>query len=203
MSRTWPPHHSLYLEDLSSSFGAAPELRRFLRDHPDLLVVDVGASAAELKAVHPRTLCLNLMWRPFLDLVGDGYQLPLRSETVDMVVLKTILEHVRDPRAIMAEVDRVLKPGGYVYLKNPFLQPFHAAPDDYQRFTIRGTRELMSGYEEVVSGVSVGPGSALAWFLREYLAMLLSGGRQPWHGRWLRVAGWLTFWLKYTGRPGQ
>ena len=39
---------------------------------------------------------------------------------------------------------RVLKPGGYIYSEVPFLQGFHADPDDYQRYTLQGLKILFN-----------------------------------------------------------
>lgn len=51
---------------------------------------------------------------PFL--CADGERLPCRDATVDVVVFNHIYEHVVDPDAVMAEIRRVLKPAGVVYL---------------------------------------------------------------------------------------
>lgn len=45
-------------------------------------------------------------------LIRDG-RLPLVDASIDVIVCDYVLEHVADPAAFVAEVDRVLKPGGY------------------------------------------------------------------------------------------
>jgi SAM-dependent methyltransferase len=49
-------------------------------------------------------------------LCADAEQLPVATGTVDVVVLNHIYEHVVDPEALAAEVDRVLAPQGVAYL---------------------------------------------------------------------------------------
>lgn len=47
---------------------------------------------------------------------GDGEQLPLASVTVAFVHCAQVLEHVADPAAFLAELRRVLVPGGCAYV---------------------------------------------------------------------------------------
>jgi ubiquinone/menaquinone biosynthesis C-methylase UbiE len=47
---------------------------------------------------------------------GDGERLPLATTSVHFVHCAQVLEHVRSPRAFLAELRRVLVPGGHAYL---------------------------------------------------------------------------------------
>lgn len=47
---------------------------------------------------------------------ADGEQLPFADSSLDVVVFNHIYEHVVDADAVMAEIRRVLKPAGIVYL---------------------------------------------------------------------------------------
>jgi SAM-dependent methyltransferase len=53
---------------------------------------------------------------PIRYIVGCGETIPLESASVDLVVCCNVLDHVRDPDAILAEVRRVLKPDGCLFL---------------------------------------------------------------------------------------
>lgn len=46
---------------------------------------------------------------------GDAYQLPFPRESFDVVTAMDLLEHVSDPRKILAEATRVLHPGGLFF----------------------------------------------------------------------------------------
>jgi hypothetical protein len=82
----------------------------------------------------------------------------------------------------------------------PFLQPYHMSPEDYRRFTLPGLRSFLLGFEEIESGVQIGPASTLAWILRETLASILAFG-SPWlYRKVLALSGWATFWIRYLDR---
>ncbi len=63
---------------------------------------------------------------------APGENMPLPDESLDLVVFNHIYEHVVDPDAVMAEVRRVLKPDGVVYLglanKYQPIEPHYSLP---------------------------------------------------------------------------
>jgi ubiquinone/menaquinone biosynthesis C-methylase UbiE len=64
--------------------------------------------------------------------VGAGEQLPYPSNSFDIVVCFDVLEHVADPQAVLAEMYRVLKPGGVALATVPnrhaFRDPHYHLP---------------------------------------------------------------------------
>lgn len=77
-----------------------------------------------------------------LDVVGDLGSLPFPDGVFDAAINIVTLEHVRDPRAVMRELARVLKPGGRFLLVVPHEWEVHQHPHDYFRFTKFGLEEL-------------------------------------------------------------
>jgi len=66
--------------------------------------------------------------------VGDAVSLPFPDGAFDRVVAAEVLEHVMDDRAAMAELARVLRPGGTMAVTVPRWFPEHvcwALADDY------------------------------------------------------------------------
>jgi len=74
------------------------------------------------------------------DIFADAARLPLLNASVDAVVCLEVLEHVSYPQAALAELARVLKPGGAMFFSIPFMYPIHDAPHDFQRLTEYGLR---------------------------------------------------------------
>lgn len=88
---------------------------------------------------------------------ADGQRLPIRNNSVDTVFLLDVLEHLPRPDDCMAEIRRVLRPGGTLLLQVPFLYPLHDAPYDFYRWTIYGLRSEAAKYgfikqEEILRG---------------------------------------------------
>lgn len=93
--------------------------------------------------------------------VADAHRIPLADGSVDGVIVQAVLEHVYRPDIVVAEIERVLRPGGLVYAETPFLQPVHEGAFDFTRFTVSGHRLLFSGFEQLSSGPIGGPGAML------------------------------------------
>lgn len=77
------------------------------------------------------------------DIYGDACRLPLKSASVDALLLLEVLEHVADAETALNEIRRVLRPNGCIYLSVPFVYPLHDQPFDYRRFTIHGLRQML------------------------------------------------------------
>lgn len=81
--------------------------------------------------------------------VGDAHRLPFADETMDGVLMVSVLEHLSDPIRAVDQVCRVLKPGGVFFSYAPFYHPYHGSPEDYFRFTVEGYRYLLRGFSKV------------------------------------------------------
>ena len=65
--------------------------------------------------------------------VREGFfeEVPLDEATFDLVTLRFVFEHVREPRAILRRVRALLAPGGRVYLEVPNLATPFVGLDDF------------------------------------------------------------------------
>lgn len=138
-------------------------------------VVDLGAGG---RRIFPGVIAVDGDARCSPDIVCDLHAVPLPDGTFDVAFCTGTLEHVRDPARVGAEIVRLLRPGGIAFIDVPFLQGFHADPDDYWRWTLPGLRLFCTnlGLTEVSSGVHLGPGSSVTWILGEYLGALIGTG---------------------------
>lgn len=75
---------------------------------------------------------------------ADLEAIPMASNQADVVLSTQVLEHVRDPARVLREANRVLRPGGKLYLTAPQGWPEHQQPHDYFRFTQYGLRGLLA-----------------------------------------------------------
>lgn len=69
--------------------------------------IDPSVSAVETARRHAHQQMLTIAYQ-----VGSGERLPFADASFDCVSCCDVLEHVRDVDAVLAEISRVLKPGG-------------------------------------------------------------------------------------------
>jgi len=127
-------------------------VRRFaMRLPPGCQVLDAGAGECQygchFKAHRYVALDLGIGdagWNyGRLDMVADLTAIPLASSAFDACLNVVTLEHVTDPAAVLAEICRVLRPGGEMLLVVPHEWEVHQAPHDYFRYTCHGVRYLL------------------------------------------------------------
>ena len=109
-----------------------------------------------------------------------------------------------DPARVVAEIQRVLKPGGLVYAETPFMQQVHEGAYDFTRFTELGHRWLWRRFAPVARGALGGPGLSLlvvALFPARAAAQpARRGSRQPAVRGLLALADrWMTPAIPSTG----
>ncbi len=78
-----------------------------------------------------------------LDCLGDLTRLPFRDGAFAACLNVVTLEHVPEPASVVAELARVLAPGGELLLIAPHSWEVHQAPHDFYRFTRHGLRYLL------------------------------------------------------------
>jgi SAM-dependent methyltransferase len=78
------------------------------------------------------------------DVIGSLEALPVEEASFDAVMTTQVLEHVRDPLAVLRELHRIVRPGGSLWLTAPLVWELHEEPFDYFRYTSHGLESLIA-----------------------------------------------------------
>ena len=142
--------------------------------------------------------CLDIAAQDGVTLVTDAHDMGcLKDGSVDAVISANTFEHLRHPDQAIAEIFRILKPGGHVWISVPFVFPFHADPDDYYRFTHNGLRVLCADFDEIDCDYARGPASTMNHLLVHFFGILFSFNNLRLYSGVTYLSRWLFFWVKY------
>ena len=174
VSQQYPSWRTRFVDSVYASHNSAKAIQQALgKCLSRLQVEDVGLNVgAGGTRIHPQVLNLDLNPGENVDYCGRAEDLPFEDQKFSLVVTQEVLEHVQFPHQAVAEMFRVLRPGGTLYCQLPFVIGFHPCPTDYWRFTKQGIQELLEqgGFvcEEV--GIAVGPGTGFYRIAVEFFA---------------------------------
>jgi len=129
-----------------------------------------------------RYIGLDLPANDLADVHGDGMALPVRDEVFHTVLCNQVLEHVPEPSMLMAEMVRVLRPGGVLLLTTPQTWGLHRKPNDFYRYTEYGLRYLAEkrGLEVVEVIPTCGLSATLAQRIADTVVYTEPNRRSPW-----------------------
>lgn len=154
-----------------SDFSADDAVRYILERRPEAKILVIGAGDARFSCgANESIVYTDVALAPDTHLIADAHDIPFVDDTFDAVLAIAVLEHVMDPYRVVAEIQRVLNAGGFVFAATPFMQQVHMGPYDVTRFTHVGHRRLFRWFDEIRSGVANGPGMAVAWSLEYWIA---------------------------------
>lgn len=156
-------------------------------------------------------VCFNILPDANPNVLGIAEALPFRDHSFDTVICSEVLEHVRDPRVVLAEIARVTKSNGRLLATVPFLYHIHACPYDYGRYTDFFWRDALHNASFVLEQIER---QGLYWsVVLDFFYVLIErsiGASRYWIWRnFLRVLlrwplGWLRQWaVRYDAKLGR
>jgi SAM-dependent methyltransferase len=131
-----------------------------------LAVLDVGGRIQpyrpllEGRTVH--YVAIDLRPSPLVAVRARAEQIPFSDAQFDLVICTQVLEYVPDPAAAIAEIHRVLRPGGSLLLSVPAMFPRDSDQDSW-RFLPAGLNILLRNFPRVEI---VPEGASVAGFFR-------------------------------------
>lgn len=176
--------------------------------------LEIGGGSGNLKGFIREVVSTDIVPMPWLDAAADAQALPFTADSFANIVAVDVLHHIERPALFLAEVERVLQPGGRLILLEPAITPvsrifytlFHPEPvdmraDPLENGPIDPGRQPFDANQAIPTLLFCGrsrqmkqafPGLNLLRVEKMSLfAYPLSGGFRPWSLIPAACAGWL------------
>lgn len=134
--------------------------------HCNFLSVDCSPDSADNRGAYngamiddPRFLFVPGTHRAPIEATG------LDGGMADLVLVPNLVHHIADQTALFAEMARITRPGGRVYVFEALVRELHQIPDDFLRYTPFGMQRTLreAGLEPGDFDLEGGPFSAVAY----------------------------------------
>lgn len=146
--------------DLGTPWSFRKELKNYENDFAGVYYFSMGYKISDRKDPYS----------PHID--GDICKLPFKTESVDGIICKEVLEHVYNPFLAIDEMFRVLKKGGKIFCTLPFIYPYHGSghEKDFWRFSQDGIDYLFSQFRMV----KITPSGGYIYILKNFLPVQIN-----------------------------
>jgi len=113
-------------------------------------VLDLGCGIKPYRSLFESTekyIGFDIEENDEVDVVGLNWNLPFEENEFDALISTQVLEHTAKITETVAEIKRVVKPEGLIYISVPLTFPEHGIPHDFYRFTRYGLMEVFKDFE--------------------------------------------------------
>jgi SAM-dependent methyltransferase len=125
-------------------------------------VIEIGSGAGFAREMVPGLVTSDILQYPGIDIVFDARKMPFDDGTVRAILMYNVFHHIPDAGIFLAEAQRVLRPGGRVfildehrgYISAPVLRCLHHEPYDPS-----------AGWTFQSTGPLSGANGALSWIV--------------------------------------
>ena len=139
-----------------------------------LCVLDIGGRLQPYRPLLGTRInsyvAVDLQMTPLVNVGATAEALPFRDEHFDFVICTQVVEYLPDPGLAVAEIKRVLRKGGILFLSAPSVFP-RENHKEYWRFLPEGLRHLLRQFETVEV---IPEGNSLTGFFRTCNVFLAS-----------------------------
>ena len=133
----------------SSRYRLFLEVQNFAQSIPEgFRVLDAGSGDSPYRDLFTHT---NYSSTDFIKVdknytnpsfICDLSNIPISDSYYNYIIFTQVMEHIIEPKFVLSELFRVLKPGGKLIYTGPLFYKEHEIPYDYYRYTQYGLRYL-------------------------------------------------------------
>ena len=114
------------------------------------MVLDIGGGQKRgtfEKPNNARWIVLDVTEEYKPDVLTDAHKLPIKTGVIDGIKCTEVLQYLENPDEVLKEMNRVLKPGGFIILSVPFNLGGMLDFPELQRFTDYKLKKMLKGFD--------------------------------------------------------